>query len=40
MDDVELVAPQCEECLTQLEVAGTVQRPYWLCPSCGEVRLS
>jgi len=40
MDDADLVAPQCQECLTALEVAGTTQHPYWWCPSCKVARLS
>jgi transposase-like protein len=38
MDDVDL--PRCPECLVVLEVAGTVEHPYWLCPSCKVARLS
>jgi hypothetical protein len=40
MDDDDLLTLRCEECLTQLEVAGTTQHPYWFCPSCKVARLS
>jgi tRNA(Ile2) C34 agmatinyltransferase TiaS len=36
----ELDQPRCPECLTTLEVAGTVTHPYWICPSCKVARLS
>jgi len=39
MDD-ELDAPNCSECLTRLEVAGTETHPHWWCPSCKVARLS
>lgn len=26
--------PRCSECLVTLEVAGTVDHPYWVCPDC------
>jgi len=33
MDD-DAATPNCQSCLTPLEVAGTVEHPYWWCPSC------
>jgi hypothetical protein len=40
MNDDDVASPRCDECLTPFEVAGTVQRPYRFCASCGVVRLS
>jgi len=35
-DDLEgLGDPSCARCLTRLEIAGTDERPFWRCPSCG-----
>jgi hypothetical protein len=39
MDD-DAFTPNCVECLTQLEVAGTEKHPYWWCPLCKVVRLT
>lgn len=33
-------APNCPECLTPLEVAGTVEHPYWYCPVCRIARVN
>jgi formamidopyrimidine-DNA glycosylase len=38
MDDV--IAPNCTDCLTPLEAAGTERHPYWWCPVCKVARLS
>lgn len=41
MDDDDLPdVPHCPECLTQLEVAGTEDHPYWWCPVCKVARLA
>ena len=40
-DDLEeLGDPRCARCLVTLEVAGTVERPFWRCPSCGLLALT
>ena len=36
----DLGTPNCDECLTPLELAGTDDRPYWYCPSCKVARLT
>lgn len=36
---IDAAAPNCEECLHPLEVAGTEAHPYWWCPSCRVARL-
>lgn len=38
MDDIE--SPNCPQCLTRLEIAGTEEHPYWFCPVCKVARLS
>jgi tRNA(Ile2) C34 agmatinyltransferase TiaS len=39
-DDLEgLTEPNCERCLTRMQLAGTDERPFWRCPSCGLVVL-
>ena len=39
-DDLdELSDPSCARCLVRLEIAGSAERPLWLCPVCGLVRL-
>jgi ribosomal protein S27AE len=32
--------PNCPRCLTRMVLAGTEERPYWLCDDCGFLRLS
>jgi len=32
--------PNCDTCLTTLEVAGTEQHPYWWCPTCRIAQLA
>ena len=36
----DLGTPNCEKCLTTLELAGTDERPYWFCPSCKVAHLT
>ncbi len=38
VDDLDV--PNCPDCLARLEVAGTVEHPYWWCPMCAIVKLS
>lgn len=38
LDDI--AAPNCAECLTQLEVAGSADHPYWWCRECRVARLT
>jgi tRNA(Ile2) C34 agmatinyltransferase TiaS len=40
MDDLDVATPRCPDCLTALEVAGTLEHPYWFCPSCKAARVS
>lgn len=47
MDDdaVPFDMPNCPECLVRLEIAGTEQHPYFVCPVChtaflGQVRIA
>jgi len=40
-DDLDdIAAPNCERCLTALEVVGTADSPRWGCPTCGLVLLA
>ncbi|WP_255453129.1 MULTISPECIES: hypothetical protein [unclassified Cryobacterium] len=35
MDDLDWIdAPHCPSCLAPCTPAGTVERPFWVCPSC------
>jgi formamidopyrimidine-DNA glycosylase len=36
----EIGTPNCPECLSVLQVAGTAQRPYFWCPVCRVARLT
>lgn len=42
MDDdaVSFDMPNCPRCLVRLEIAGTEQHPYWVCPECRTVHLN
>jgi hypothetical protein len=36
----ERAGPRCPECTTKLELGGTDEHPYWVCPRCHVARLS
>ncbi|MCW3041512.1 MAG: hypothetical protein JWM31_3417 [Solirubrobacterales bacterium] len=39
-DDLEALSdPSCDRCLVRLQIAGSAERPFWLCPDCGLVKL-
>lgn len=38
-DDDEIGTPNCDSCLTHMELVGPISRPYWECPSCGLTRI-
>lgn len=33
--DDDLGDPNCKQCLTPLHVGGTLEHPFWVCPTCG-----
>ena len=35
MDD-GLDTPNCPNCLTRMEIAGTEEAPFWRCADCGK----
>ncbi|WP_177216694.1 hypothetical protein [Mycetocola miduiensis] len=39
-DDASFEAPNCPQCLVRLDLAGTIEHPYWLCPVCRSAHLS
>jgi hypothetical protein len=34
MDDVSFDTPNCPRCLKRLQIAGTEEHPYLMCPGC------
>lgn len=32
--------PNCTRCLVRLDLAGTTEHPYWICPACRTAQLS
>jgi hypothetical protein len=39
-DELDNATPNCPECFTPLEVAGTVEHPFWWCPVCRVARVN